>query len=399
MMNRLLNSLILCAALTCQSADERPNPASTITPLIRFLAESDDPAFQLDILRGMHEALQGRRQVKMPAGWPAVQQKLAASSNAEVRERVLALAVLFGDAAALATLRKTASDSHLAPEARRTALHILIENRAADLSPLLKKLLADRLLRHEALRGLASIADAETPAAILREYAAFTDAEKAEAVSALASRPEYAAALLDAMDRGQVPRRDLSPFFVRQILGFKNAALSERLAKVWGTIRPAAQDKTDLILKYKSLVAPDALAKADRAHGRAVFTRTCATCHALFGEGAKIGPDLTGSQRANVEYLLAKLLDPNAVVAKDYQMTIFRMTDGRVLNGVIKEESEKTVSVQTPTELMVLAKNDIEERKASSLSLMPEGQLTQLTDGEVRDLIAYLTGPSPLPRH
>jgi putative heme-binding domain-containing protein len=144
--------------------------------------------------------------------------------------------------------------------------------------------------------------------------------------------------------------------------------------------------------RYLSLLPPDALKKADRARGRQVFVKTCATCHTLFGEGAKIGPDLTGSQRSNAEYVLTKVLDPSAIVAQDYQVTVITTRSGRTLTGLVKEEDTKTVVLQTQNEVIRVAKEDIEERKKSPLSMMPEGLLTPLSDSEVRDLIAYLGG-------
>src|ERR1700689_2190191 len=81
-------------------------PASSLAPLVRVLADSDDTELQLDVLRGMTEALRGRRQVKPPDGWAAVQRKLLAAANAEVRQKTLTLAVVFGDLEALKPLRK-----------------------------------------------------------------------------------------------------------------------------------------------------------------------------------------------------------------------------------------------------------------------------------------------------
>lgn len=370
------------------------SPASTrsLAPLVRLLAETGEDAVRLDVLRGMHEALQGRRNMTAPEGWAEVYRKLSASKNAEVREKVLQLSVLFGDPQALAALRRTAADPHADAAARRTALQTLIEKRPPDLLPLLRELLRDNALRGPALRGLASYSDPQTPALILEYYNSFSAAEKADAIATLASRPAYARALLDAMEKGQVPRRDLSAYTVRQLLTFRDAKLSERLAKVWGSIRPPAQDKTVQLAKYKTMVPPDALKKADRKHGRLLFSRSCANCHTLFGEGGKIGPDLTGSQRTNPEYLLTKLLDPSAVVARDYQMTVITTRTGRTISGLVKEESEKTLALQTQNEVVRLEKADIEERSRSTQSMMPDGLLAMLSPAEVRDLIAYVSG-------
>ena len=378
-------------------AAQPADPHGGLAALVGVLAASDNAELQRDVLRGMCEALQGRRHLTAPAGWAAVRHKLAASPDAEVRERALLLSVLFGDPEALASLRQTVTDPAAGEAARQTALQTLVEAGAPDLLPLLRDLLTDRVLRGPALRGLAAYNDPDTPALILRHYASFTDAEKADAVTTLASRPAYALALLDAMERGAVPRHDLSAFTARQLLHLKDQQLTDKLTRVWGVIRPPAQDKAAVLSRYLALVPPDALKKADRTHGRQVFARTCATCHTLFGEGGKIGPDLTGAQRANPDYVLSKVLDPSAAVSRDYQVTVIMTAGGRTLNGIIKEEDEKTVTLQTQNEVVRVPKADIEERQRSPLSMMPEGQLTQMSDADVRDLTAYLAGPGQVP--
>jgi putative heme-binding domain-containing protein len=305
--------------------------------------------------------------------------------------------VLFGDPQALAALSKTAADPKVDASARRRALQTLVEKRPDDLRPLLRQLLTDRTMRGPALRGLAAFNDPETPALVLKHYGSFSESEKADAVNTLASRPKFALALLEAMEKGKVPRRDLSAFTARQLLGFKDQKLTERLNKVWGSIRPRAKNLNVLLAKYKLLATPSALKMADRSHGRLVFARTCATCHSLFDTGGKIGPDLTGSQRANPEYILTKVLDPNAVVPQDYQVTMITTADGRIVSGIIKQETEKTVTVQTPIEVVRFPKAEIDERKQLGVSMMPEDQLKQLTDAEIRDLIAYLASPGQVP--
>jgi putative heme-binding domain-containing protein len=377
---------------------EPPVAHGSLKPLVNVLLTADDAGVQRDVLQGMIEALQGRR-LAAPENWGRVRDKLRDSAAPDVREKMLLLSVMFGDPEAATALRKTAADSKEAEAVRRAALQTLVDAKAAGLPPLLRELLADRVMRGPALRALAAFSDADTPALILKHYHEFTDAEKADAVATLASRPAYAAALLDAMGRGEVPTRDLSSFTARQLLSFNDKNLSEKLTKVWGSIRPTAGDKTKLLSRYLALTPPGALKKADRSHGRALFAHTCAKCHTLFDDGGKIGPDLTGSQRINPEYVLTKVLDPSAVVAKDFQMMIFTLNDGRVVNGLVKQENDKVVTVQTQNELVRLAKADIESRKQSAQSMMPEGQLAPMTDVEVRDLIAYLAGPdqAPLP--
>jgi putative heme-binding domain-containing protein len=222
-------------------------------------------------------------------------------------------------------------------------------------------------------------------------------AEKADAIGTLASRPAFALALLDAMEKKQVATADLSAFLARQMVAFGDKKVTARLNSVWGSIRPESKDKAVVLAKYLKLATPEKLKKANRGKGRAVFAKNCATCHLLFGEGNRIGPDLTGSQRAKPEYILHKVLDPNAVVARDYQVTRIVLLNGRILTGIVKEETNKVLVLQTPTEQVRILKRDIEEREKQNSSMMPEGLLAKLSDSEVRDLLAYLAGEGQVP--
>jgi putative membrane-bound dehydrogenase-like protein len=371
--------------------------SSGLRPLLRFLNRQDDAAVHFEVLRGLHAAMIGRRQVQMPEEWPAVYRKLSQSPSAEVRDKAMLLAVVFDDPEAIATLRKLLLDSTAAATARQSALQALIYQKNPELAPLLHTLLGDPMLRGAALRGLAAFNHEATPEIVLRHYSSLTDDEKADAVHTLTARPAYALALLDAVERGRIPRRDLTAFTVRQMQGLKNKQVNERLVKVWGVLRPASQEKAALMTRYKALLGPDYLKSADKAQGRVVFTRTCAACHVLFGEGGKIGPELTGSQRTSLDYLLENILDPSAVVASDYQVTVLLTRDGRVITGIIKQETDKVVTIQTQNEVIPVPQTDVEERRKSPISMMPEGLLDKLTNEEVRDLIAYLGSPTQVP--
>ncbi len=86
----------------------------------------------------------------------------------------------------------------------------------------------------------------------------------------------------------------------------------------------------------------------DRSHGRAIFDRACASCHKLYGSGGEIGPDLTGSGRDNVDYLLENIVDPSAVVTADFRMVVVAMHDGRVFNGLVKRQTDRTLDTPDP---------------------------------------------------
>ncbi len=82
----------------------------------------------------------------------------------------------------------------------------------------------------------------------------------------------------------------------------------------------------------------------------------------------------------------------------DYRMTVLSLADGRVLNGLVIEQTEQTITLRSPTETITVDRRDVEESQLTPRSPMPEGLLQTLKDDQVRDLIAYLQHPSQVPR-
>jgi putative membrane-bound dehydrogenase-like protein len=368
-----------------------------VVALVALIGRTSDPAAQRDLLEGMHETLRGRKRVETPDGWPSAFARIVKSSDPGVKRQALVLALLFGDPKAAEILRATVEDTNGPPDERRGALQALVEKRVPGLAPMLQSLIDDRAMRGPVIRALAAYADGATPRLILRRYGSLNDNERADAVNTLASRPSDALALLDAVERGVVPRRDLTAFTARQLLAFADPKITRRLEKVWGTVRPTSTEKSALVAKYKSALTPDRLKGADLSNGRLVFNRTCVQCHKLYGVGGDVGPDLTGSDRATLDYVLENVLDPSAAVARDYTLTNVATRDGRLIFGLLREQTERTLTVQTVNERVVLDREDVEEIKPSPASMMPEGILDKLSPDDVRDLVAYLASKSQVP--
>ena len=161
-------------------------------------------------------------------------------------------------------------------------------------------------------------------------------------------------------------------------------SLDKLLAEIWGQVRSTPADKAKLIAEYRELLAETAPATPDLQLGRAVFAKTCQQCHTLYGVGANIGPDLTGSNRADLEYLLSNIVDPSAVIAKEYQPTVI-VTDGRPRRSPAssRPRTTKSVTLRTATETIVLPKDEIDERELSETSMMPDDQLKQFSEHEI----------------
>ncbi|MFM8578186.1 MAG: hypothetical protein ACKOCN_05230 [Planctomycetaceae bacterium] len=349
------------------------------------------------MLKEIATALAARGRAVLPAAWDDGYESLKRDESLEVRRLGDPVAARVGDPRVLPVLRAIVSDPRAAESDRLSSLDSLVAARDPALPPLLHGLLSDGVLRRPALSALAAVPHDGTPAAVLASYQGLSSADRQAAIATLTSRPDWTLALLDAIERKDVPRSDLAAFTVGRLAESADVRVLRRLSEVWGTVRATPADRKDEFERWRKQFDEKTLASADLSHGREVFTKTCGTCHVLHGTGATIGPELTGSNRSDVGYLLSNLLDPSALVGRDDQMTQIVTIDGRVLGGIVVSESPQAVTLQTPTERVVVPIGDIETRTLSTQSLMPENQLAQLEPRSAVDLVAYLRHPSQVP--
>jgi putative membrane-bound dehydrogenase-like protein len=372
------------------------NPALGLTALVAWFKKAEN-AVCVDFLTGAHDALVGRKHVPRPAGWPAAFSELVARPDPIVIERTLLLALDLEEPTAARVLRQIVRDRSTALDLRQRALTALVERHAPGLVQDLHALVSDAALRGPALRALAAYNDPATPEIILRRYGEYSEQERDDAIATLAARPAWALALLESVERGRVSRRDINVAIARQLQALGDRRVSERLETVWGRIQPTSQEKAALVAKYKAVLASDQGAPADPARGRVVFDRTCLACHRLWGAGGDVGPELTGSDRANADYILENVLNPGGAVSRDYMLTHVATTDGRLISGIIRAQSETSLVIQTANERVTLSREDVEAIKPSVSSMMPEGLLEPLSTQEVRDLFAYLASDKQIP--
>jgi putative membrane-bound dehydrogenase-like protein len=366
--------------------------------LVAAMVAEPDAGRRLTMLEQLEQALAGQRDVAMPAGWRDAYARLAADAPPEIRQRLQALAAAFGDAAGFPLLRRTLADAAAPAEEREHALDALVRGRDAELVPMLYDLLADDALRGPALRALASFPGDATPARVLALYGTFGAEERRDARNTLAGRPDWARPLLEAVRDDVVPRGDVGAYAIRQIRQHGVPELDALVAEVWGAARDTPAEKAERIVELQTVLTPDVLAGADLPRGRGLFAKTCMQCHALFGTGGEVGPDLTGSNRADLDYLLHNMVDPSAEVGRDYQATVAWLTDGRIVTGILREETDSALVLRTENETVVVARSELDEARPSEVSMMPDGLLDGLSGDEVRDLVAYLAAPAQVPR-
>lgn len=369
----------------------------TLDLVARSLASGSASGEAAWILDEMLAAFEGRVGIPMPPSWSAAYDSLQQHSDVGVRERADRVAVLFGDRRIFPRMRSLLADRSADAAARKQALEILLRGRDADAAPALQAAVADATLRGAAIRGLAHYADRRTPELLLAAYSRMVESDKRDVVSTLVSRPAYGMALLDAVAAGHVPRTDLHAYHVLQLQRFNDAALNQRIQSAWGAIRETAQDKQATIARFKARLSPAALEAGDASNGRRVFAKVCASCHTLFGEGGKVGPDITGSNRADLDYVLQNVVDPSAVLGNDYRLTALGLKDGRVVAGLVQRETDSALTVRTLNDTVVVARTDLEDRRLTEQSMMPDNLLDALSAEDVRDLIKYVGGAGQVP--
>jgi len=126
------------------------------------------------------------------------------------------------------------------------------------------------------------------------------------------------------------------------------------------------------------------------------FKKVCANCHKLHGEGNSVGPDLTGAERKNRELLIRGIVDPAAAIREQYISHVALTSDGRVLTGLLAESTAETVTLLDAKNVRtVLRRDELDELQESTVSLMPEKLLDDLTEQQIRDLFAYLQADGP----
>lgn len=375
-----------------------PGDTTGLEPLLAAVSKRDADALerQQDLVRGLGESLRGIRRSAPPAGWDRFAAAAKGSGDTEVEARLRELSVVFGDGRAAEDLRRVAADPNVDPTSRRNALRALVESRADGVAPLLKNAIQDGVLRPMALLGLLQIGDPEGPARAVGNYPWLGLEERPPVLSALCSTPAAARALLDAVAAGTIPRAEVTAFQARQIAGLGVPALSSRLTEVWGAVRPADPDHRAAIDRMKSRLTPSVLKAADLSQGQVGFRQLCAPCHRLYGTGGEIGPDLTGSGRSNLDYLLENVMDPNAVVPAGFRLTTAMLKDGRSISGILRDETVRTLTLQAPGQSQVVDRAEVQGLETSNQSMMPEGLLEGLSFEAARNLLAFLMNSGPV---
>jgi putative membrane-bound dehydrogenase-like protein len=367
-------------------ASRRAVEADLFEPLVEII-QSRSPG-QRSMLEGMRDGLEGRSSDLLPPGnWLETYEELRQSEDNRITQLALDIAQQFGDSDASDQFLAMLRDNSLPEHQRREALRVLAGEQNENIIENLQNYLDTEYLRIEAIRAVANYDDEDSGKLLIERYDEFTNLEKNETIRALASRTVHGQLLTEAMKDGRIPKRDVPVDVARQL----QRVVGVGFVDVWGPIGDELTANEIAYENYRELLTDEVIESGDVHRGRVIYDRVCAACHKLYEEGGEIGPDLTGSNRQNVDYILRMVINPNEVVSDTYRLVVITTRDGRTYSGNIVSEGERQLTLRTVgLDEVIINKSDIQTREDTESSLMPPRLFDTLDDDEVIDLIKYL---------
>ena len=309
---------------------------------------------------------------------------------------LIRLLVRFGSETAWRRMRNLLTDRSAAAPLRIAIIQFVGEVGGSKMADDLLGLLEEtepEAIRFAALDALRGDDRDEIASRLLAMYPAANDRLRQKLRDVLLSRRGWAGRLVAEVEAKRIAAKDVSVEQLRLVPLHNDAELDERVRKLWGSIKPGTPEEK--LAEMRRLSNDLRAGSGDVVRGRELFRKQCATCHQLFGEGEKIGPDLTHANRQDRDYLLGSMVDPSAVVRAEYMSYVITTTDGRVFTGLIAQQSPTEVTLLgAKNERTTIRRDQIDELRESPTSLMPEDQLKQLKPQELRDLFAYLQSPA-----
>ena len=244
----------------------------------------------------------------------------------------------------------------------------------------------------EAIRALGEIDGDDVADQIIKHWPKFTMPERFVAAEVLSSRGKWLGPFFKGLETKVISSSDIPVTVIRALFNREDAVVHDYTTRFIGHYREANIDKLKLIEVKKKIVSEGPV---DLNAGHEIARKVCFVCHKLNGEGAEVGPDLTGVGRSSLDALLANVIDPNQVIGKGYENVEVTTKDGRTLSGRLVEDTDTRVKLLSsgPKEDLV-AKSDIASMRVSEVSVMPEG-LEQMPDADFRNLIQFILNPSP----
>lgn len=284
--------------------------------------------------------------------------------------------------------------SHEANVTRRVAMLGMLSStgNAALIEPSLTLLSSDQpeSVRSAALQVLAQFNDAKiTEQLISLQQSLDSTPLASQILDVLLARVASAKIWIERVDRGEIPAAAATIEQIRRVALLGNPELDALVTRHWGKLQGGTREEK--LAEVRRLNNDLRAASGNHAVGQQLFKKHCAACHQLFGEGAKVGPDLTTANRQDRDFLLVSLVDPNSVIRKEFVSVVIQTTSGRVLTGLPIERTDAAITIaDAKGDKQTISTSDIDELYDSPISLMPENLYLQFKPQELRDMFAYI---------
>ncbi|MFN4905585.1 MAG: PVC-type heme-binding CxxCH protein [Planctomycetota bacterium] len=357
--------------------------------LVSKLSKAADERALGHHLEILEYAIRGQNDLKPNDAWAKLAPMLYASTNPTIRGLAESVGAQMGDQVLFDAVRKRLSKGE-SIKARSQAMDILQRDRSPANLQLLLDTLDEPKLAAKALTLVRPYDDPKIADAVIGRLGNFAPDATAAAMDLLTSRKSLANDLLDALASKKIDRSVLSAYYARQMTLLSDEKLNERIAKEWGQVRNGNEAMKDQIRKTVNAYRGAPLWAFDAGAGKMHFQKLCASCHLPENQNIEIAPKLQGTGAKGIEYAIENIIDPNAVIGKDYQARVIRIKDGQVITGLAQAESDSSISIRTATETIQIDKSDVEEFKVSENSFMPIGLLDTLDERQRIELLKYL---------
>ena len=347
------------------------------------------------VIEGIASAFEGGKLPPLPAALgDAVNDYLKTQLDTD-----LAFAVKTGSAEAVKKALEIVTDDKAPGEKRASLLQAMADASNKEAVPVLLGILGRGTtvgLKKAALSSAVKYDDPRLAKTVLDGYEshfAGDPALKDAAHRMLASRRESARMFLGEVDKWHIKAADVAPDIVRQLALYKEPEMDALIARHWKTSEKKLSNAQKLAEAQRIKTVLGA-GPGTAEKGRALFTQRCALCHTLFGEGGKIGPELTGYERTNLDFWLTATLDPSIEIREGFGAYVVKLKDGQTMMGIIEKQDASGLTLRDLAGQRHSAKtHNIESLEATPISLMPEGMLAGTSDADLRDLFAFLTKP------
>ena len=365
-------------------------PAQELADILEVADRLDDESF-CQVVSGVRQGIQGRK-ISSPESFSAWMAKVKKRSDPAALQQAILLGVALGDEPSIADASDLLGDAQDQPALWRELAQSLAQRKVDGIVDPLLRALDHQPLRVDAIRGLNRFNDPRIVDQLLERIDDWPWRPRNEALQLIAARTESALKLCRAIQSpdSKLTRQEIPAFIIRKMRSLDEPEVNHLVSKVWGDVNATPAEKKQKLRHFQNLLVANVLDSADLKRGKELVSRLCLTCHQLHGEGQQIGPNLTGSQRGDLYYVLHNIIHPSAEIDRSMRLTTIEMENGRFWSGIVARENDQSIDLQTATEKITLAKSKIEVRTTSNQSMMPDGILDALSNDEVRDLIAYL---------